>query len=272
MFEELYAPLPDTGAYLERIGLAGEKPRADRQWLLRLVSAQLRHIPFDDMDVWARGVCPSLAVADMFEKIIVRRRGGYCYELNSLFCAFLKALGYRAYTVAVHIVKDRDYLPVPSHCAVVCDIGGEHFFCDVGFGGPVPDGAVPFDGETHYGYRVVKSGIYHVLESRSDVGETQAIMLFKDIPAEPVELIPLNYYTSQRPDSDFRSTLSLNLRLTGGSVTVKGADFRFNDGSERIERRLRDTQDLREILRRYFGMNPDEIVLRDIPAVQEESE
>ena len=121
MYEELYAPLPDAAAYLNRIGLAKETPEPTAQWLDRLVHAQLTHIPFDAMDVWGRGDTPSLAIDDLFDKIILRRRGGYCFELNSLFCAFLKALGYDAYLVTIHLLRE-DFVPPPAHCAVVCVI------------------------------------------------------------------------------------------------------------------------------------------------------
>ena len=69
MYEELYSPLPDADAYLERIGLAGERPSPTAEWLDRLVHAQLTHIPFDAMDCWGRGDTPSLATEDLFDKI-----------------------------------------------------------------------------------------------------------------------------------------------------------------------------------------------------------
>ena len=70
MYEELYAPLPDAEAYLERIGLSGERPAPTPEWLDRIVHAQLTHIPFDAMDCWGRGDTPSLATEDLFDKIV----------------------------------------------------------------------------------------------------------------------------------------------------------------------------------------------------------
>ena len=263
MYEELYAPLPDCAAYLERIGLGGAKTEPTAAWLDRLVHAQLISIPFDAMDVWGRGDCPSLATEDLFNKIIVRRRGGYCFELNSLFCALLKALGYDAYLVAVNLVGGRDFIPPPAHCAVICRIGGEKYFSDVGYGGPVPDGTVKFGGGVAHGYRVVEDGDYHVLELAGDAG-FERVMLFHDIPALPVDLEPLNFHVSQRPGSYFAAFLNLNLRLPDGSVSIFGRKFRLHTATERIEREVRDLDDLRALLPKYFGIPADEPPMREL--------
>ena len=264
MYEELYAPLPDRAAYLKRIGLAGEIPEPTAVWLNKLVHAQLLHIPFDAMDVWGRGDCPSLAIEALFDKIIVRRRGGYCFELNSLFCAFLKSLGYDAYVVIVNLVGGRDFVPPPAHCAVIVTINGEKYFCDVGYGGPVPDGAVKFGGETARGYRVKEDGCYYVLEQEAADGGFNRIMLFHDIPALPVDLEPLNFHVSQRPGSFFQAFLNLNLRLPDGSVSVFGRAFHYYTAAERVERDVRDLDDLRELLPKYFGIPADDPPLREL--------
>ena len=264
MYEELYAPLPDSAAYLERIGLAGARPEPTAEWLDRLVHAQLLTVPFDAMDVWGRGDCPSLATEDLFNKIVVRRRGGYCFELNSLFCALLKSLGFDAYVVIVNLIGGRDFVPPPAHCAVICRIAGEKYFSDVGYGGPVPDGTVKFGGEIAHGYRVVEDGYYHALEL-VDGAEPGRIMLFHDIPALPVDLDPLNFHVSQRPGSFFQMFLNLNLRLPDGSVSIFGRAFHLHTAAERIERDVRDLDDLRELLPKYFGIPADDPPLRELP-------
>ena len=252
MYEELYAPLPDVGAYLDRVGLSGETPALTVEWLDKLIHAQLTHIPFDAMDCWGRGDTPSLATEDLFDKIIRRRRGGYCFELNSLLCAFLRAMGFEAYIVVVRLL--RGFVPPPAHCAVVCVIEGEKYFCDVGFGGPVPDGCVKYDGLVHHGYHIVRDGDFHCLEKMNDDGSAEKIMLYHDIAALPVDLIPLNYHVSQRPDSFFHSILNINLRLPDGGVWIFGKKFCLHSATERIDRELRDLDDLRDVLTRYFGI------------------
>ena len=262
MYEELYAPLPDAGAYLERIGLAGEKPEPTAEWLDRLVHAQLTHIPFDAMDCWGRGDTPSLAIEDLFDKIVRRHRGGYCFELNSLWCAFLRALGFEAYTVIIHLT--RDFVPPPAHCAVICVIDGEKYFTDIGYGGPVPDGCVRYDGEVYHGYRVAREGDFFILEKVAEDGTAQRVMLYNDAPILPVDLIPLNFYVSGRPGSGFARTLNVNLRLEDGNVWLTGRKFSLHTSSETIDRELRDLDDLRDVLERYFGIPASDPPMRDL--------
>ena len=263
MYEELYAPLPDSGAYLSRIGLADTRPEPTLAWLDRLVQAQLVHIPFDAMDVWGRGDCPSLATEDLFDKIITRRRGGYCFELNSLFCTFLKALGYDAYVVSVILVGGRDHIPPPAHCAVVCRIDGRKYFCDVGFGGPVPNGAVPFDGTLAHGYRMLEDGDFRVLEL-VEGKEPGRVMLFHDVPVLPVELIPLNFHVSQREGSFFQQFLNVNLRYTDGAASIFGRRFKLHAGDQCLERDVKDLDDLRDLLETYFHIPGDDPPLREL--------
>jgi len=263
MYEALYAPLPDSAAYLERIGLPGAKPEPTVEWLDRLVQAQLLTVPFDAMDVWGRGDCPSLGIEDLFNKIVVRHRGGYCFELNSLFCAFLKSLGFDAYVVIVNLVVGRDFVPPPAHCAVVCNIGGEKYFSDVGYGGPVPNGTVKFGGIPAHGYRVIEDGYYHVLEL-IDGAAPGRIMLFHDIPALPVDLDPLNFHVSQRPGSFFAGFLNVNIRRKDGSVSIFGRKFHLVTSEEDTEREVRDLDDLRELLPKYFGIPADDPPMREL--------
>lgn len=95
MYEELYRPLPDVNAYLERLNIS-KGDVCDEAYLDALVTAHQCEIPFENMDVMKKRTI-SLAVEDLFDKIIRRKRGGYCFELNSLFCHLLKALGFEAH-------------------------------------------------------------------------------------------------------------------------------------------------------------------------------
>lgn len=258
MYGELYERVPDVGMYLERIGIVGEEIRAERYWLDRLVHAHLTHVPFEDMDVWGAGECPDLGIKALFEKIVLRRRGGYCFELNSLFNALLKALGFETYLVAAHVTAGRDYLPPPSHCAVVCVICGEKYFCDVGYGGPAPDGGLPLCGAGCRGFHVENDGRWcHVINEKSGGEELR----FRDVAVEPVEIVPLNYHVSQNPDSIFRNELHLNLRLEDGSVSVVDSVFKLRRGSERQEKNI-EPAELPAILEEYFAIPPAGVSVR----------
>src|SRR3954454_20538446 len=82
----------NVAAYLERIGY--HSPRAPTaETLRRLHLAHLVSVPFANLSIhWGEPI--RLDDQSLFEKIVTRRRGGFCYELNGLFVALLRALGF----------------------------------------------------------------------------------------------------------------------------------------------------------------------------------
>jgi len=138
-FAGLYTPLTaeQTDAYLTRLGCE-RKPEPTLAYLAELMKAQLLNVPFEDLEVFHGRTQPSLNTADMFDKIVTRRRGGYCFELNGLFQKLLESLGYRCRNVIGRIALGRGHLTPPAHRVMLVELDGSTFFCDVGFGGPVP--------------------------------------------------------------------------------------------------------------------------------------
>ncbi|MDR2502403.1 MAG: arylamine N-acetyltransferase, partial [Oscillospiraceae bacterium] len=87
----MFAP-QQLSEYFERIGYTGgEKPSAEN--LRGLHIGHTMNIPFENLDVVA-GLGISLAPQSLFDKLVTRRRGGYCFEMNGLFSSVLCSLGY----------------------------------------------------------------------------------------------------------------------------------------------------------------------------------
>ena len=156
MIKGLYALPPDVGAYLARIGLAPEDFRRamhpelppsptdysiphTKESLDLLVHAHLFHVPFENIDGYDLHREVSLEIPDIFDKIVTRRRGGYCFELNALFSALLEALGFSCYAVGQRVLREGSFPPV-SHRVTVVTLpqSGERVLCDIAFGGPSP--------------------------------------------------------------------------------------------------------------------------------------
>lgn len=123
-----------VGAYLDRIG-ATRPETLDVAALDSLHRAHLRAVPFENLSLHL-GEPVSLAEDDLFEKVVERRRGGFCYELNGLFALLLQTLGAEVELVSVS-VYDGDVLGPPfDHLALIvhpADGSGPRLV-DVGFG------------------------------------------------------------------------------------------------------------------------------------------
>jgi N-hydroxyarylamine O-acetyltransferase len=120
-------------AYLDRIGYLGAvTPSADV--LRALHRAHLATVPFENFDVHLDAVVP-LDRAAILDKVVARRRGGYCYELNTAFAALLTGLGFDV-SLACAAISDRD-ADEPrwgNHLALLVRVDGGTWVADVGLG------------------------------------------------------------------------------------------------------------------------------------------
>ena len=72
----------------------------------------------------------------VFDKLVRQRRGGYCFEQNSLFLQVLAALGFavRPLSARVRIDRPRDYTPPRTHMFLRVELEGASWLADVGVG------------------------------------------------------------------------------------------------------------------------------------------
>lgn len=135
MLEETFECLtfPQCDAYLQRLGL--EKTDAlSLAWLNQLIERHLSVIPFEDLTPAYFKEKVSIDLNVIYDKIILHKRGGYCFELNALFLGLLRGLGFEAWPIACRVLK-RPGLPLCAHRASIVLLDGKQYFCDVGLGG-----------------------------------------------------------------------------------------------------------------------------------------
>ncbi|HMB24424.1 MAG TPA: arylamine N-acetyltransferase, partial [Anaerolineales bacterium] len=83
----------DIPLYLARIQYT-QPLQPDAQTLRELHLAHMLNVPFENLDIGLKRPI-RLSEAALWDKIIVQRRGGFCYELNGLFALLLKEIGFR---------------------------------------------------------------------------------------------------------------------------------------------------------------------------------
>ncbi len=120
--------------YLNRLGFTGEESRTpDLGWLSELQAAHMIHVPFENLDVFhRRGVTTDLEHS--LDKVINRRRGGWCFELNGAFGWLLSELGFETSYVSCRVFGDGAWGPELDHCGLVVQIDDVPTYVDVGFG------------------------------------------------------------------------------------------------------------------------------------------
>ena len=122
----------DRRAYLDRIGYSGPL-EANLSNLEALAWAHLVTVPFENFDVHL-GRAIKLDAEALTTKIIKRRRGGFCYELNGLFALLLRDLGYRVDLLSARVFRHGKSGQDFDHLALRVWIGTRSYLVDVGFG------------------------------------------------------------------------------------------------------------------------------------------
>lgn len=225
----------DVEAYLARTG-AAVSGKADLATLRVLHAAHLAAIPFENIDVRLRRPI-KLDLASLQEKLVRSRRGGYCFEQNTLFAAALTALGYHVQTLEARVRPPGATAPLArTHMTLRVDIDGRAWLADVGFGGDGPLQPVPLDGaiEEQPGadFCVFRESFdLYVLRVRF-AQEWQDLYAFTLTPALPIDFEIANYFTSTHPGSSFVNRLTVQLTLPRVRHILRGQTYTVRRGAE----------------------------------------
>lgn len=224
------APLPepvlDLRAYLDRVGFPGPLT-PDLRTLEALHAAHTAAIPFENLDIHL-GRPILLDLASLQAKLVAGRRGGYCFEHNSLFAAVLRRLGFAVKLREARVRRGAER-PLPrTHLAVEVTLQGGSWLADVGFGGDGILGPVPMDGreQARFGdrHRVVPEGSRQVLQVL-EAGAWADLYALEPGEPLPIDLVVANHYTSTHPDSRFTRTLTAQRCVPGERSFLRDRTF-----------------------------------------------
>lgn len=254
----------DLDAYVRRIGYEG--PRESSLDVLRtLHAAHATAIPFENLAIQLGELPLRLDEDSLMDKLVTRRRGGYCFEQNHLFQAVLRRLGFevRAFEARVRMGA-ADILP-RTHMLLCVTVDGRDWLSDVGFGGEGLFHPVALDGEVsdqpQGRLRVAPDGPLRVLQSEQLQGWMD-LYAFEPVPRLKVDFEMGNWYTSTHPESRFVKTLTAQLLLLDGRRVLRGVDYTEVQGGE-VTHRVLEVAEIPRVLRQDFGLAvPDGAVFR----------
>ncbi len=246
----------DLDAYLRRTGCDGVREPASAT-LQALHLAHTTHIPFENVDILL-GRPVRLDLDGLQAKLVRGRRGGYCFEQNTLFAAALEAVGFRVTRLAARVRFGATRILPRTHMLLEVEAGGIAWLADVGFGGdglllPVPlrDGEVVR--QFHWTYRVTEAAGQWVLQSLR-AGEWHDLYAFTREPQYPVDFEMANHFTSTHPDSIFVRTLTAQLPGAEERHVLRGREWFIDRGGENRSRTVADDRELGQILAQTFGL------------------
>lgn len=240
----------DSERYLSRIGLDPAVVRSPTlETLAQLQRAHVATVPFETLSITGdpfgnrEGEGISFAVADCYEKIVERRRGGFCFELNGLFGRLLADLGFDASRRAAMVVNDGEASPPANHFTHVVALD-RPYVVDVGLGIPVMRRPLPLDGEaiadeTGVEWRIVESDrpdATHATQYRNPpkTDEWTTRYVFRDVPRERSYFEATCEYLATAPESPFTGAPTVTIATQSGHAKLSSdALMRWVDGEKR---------------------------------------
>jgi N-hydroxyarylamine O-acetyltransferase len=251
----------DLPPYFARLGYTGSR-EPTLAVLHALSAAHTQSIPFENLDVLL-GRPINLELPAIFRKLILDRRGGYCFEQNTLLLHVLTELGFRVTPLSARVrwQRPRDFIPPRTHVFLRVEIAGESWLADVGVGGLSLTSAIRFDptgtpqATPHDTRRIVhEDGRYfhQVLFG----GVWNDICEFTGEAMPPVDRELANWFTSAHPQSHFKNRLiAARAAPEGRRLTLQNCEFSIRGADGHAEtKRLTTPEELLGVLDVHFGL------------------
>lgn len=248
----------EVATYLQRIGFSGN-PDGSVATLAKLQELHLKSVPYENLDI-LEGRPLSLEIEDLYDKIVDKNRGGYCFELNALFGWLLSELGYPVVHLMARFWRDEpDLPPKRRHQVLRVTAQGKDYLCDVGVGGIIPRRPIELvlDWEQDQGdecYKLESDPLFGWVLCERRHGEWKRLYSFTDEPQLAKDFVMATYWCENAPDSIFRKDAMVSIHTDEGRNTLSGREFKRFARSG-VESFVAQTEDeYKEALRAYFGL------------------
>ncbi len=248
----------DIDRYLARLNLT-ERPRPNWQGLARLQEAHLLNVPFENLAIHY-GQPIDLTTRAIFDKIVSKKRGGFCYELNTLFNDLLTKIGFQTQLLSGRVYsQDKDeYGPEFDHLTILVHLADRSYLTDVGFGefsfDPVPfETGKPFELSRGNFQIDLHDNTYYRL-SKISKGKPYPQYLFQAKPRNLEEFRAMCHYHQTSPDSYFTQQKFISIPTQNGRVTLSGNRLKTKDLEGSVsEETLKDS--FEKVARDQFGID-----------------
>lgn len=245
----------ELARYLDRIGLE-IRPAHDLAGLTQLHHAHLLSVPFENLDIHL-GRKITLDPDAVFDKMVVRRRGGFCYEHNLLFARALSAIGFTVDILSSRVASGpRGWSPPFDHMTLRTTLERD-YLVDVGFGDSYRD-PLPFGGWSQDSggatYRIQPREDGLLIERQTADPRMGRLYLTDPTPRRVDEFEAMCTVQQTSPDVWFTQTWTVTLPLSDGRLTLAPGSLTRTRAGIKRQTAVTSLQQATEILRTDFGM------------------
>jgi len=245
----------DVSSYCARIGYSGAaEPTAET--LRTLHRWHMMSVPFENLDISLRRKI-ELDEDAILKKVIERRRGGFCYELNGAFAALLRALGFQVTLLSARVARaDGSESPEFDHLTLRVDLE-QPWLTDVGFGEsflePLRLSAEKEQLDPAGVFRLIREGDrWHMQRSESDGWKAQYSFSLR--PHRLEDFAGMCHYHQTSPDSSFTQKRVCSRATPDGRITLSEMKLITTRKGQREEKALSSQAEWITTLQEQFGI------------------
>jgi len=248
----------DVDAYLKRLGLTIDVTN-DFNTLLELHRAHAFTIAFENFNVRLKRPIP-LDKENLFQKLIIDKRGGYCYELNILFSFLLQEIGFKVtHLIGRPLYGYNNVLRPRTHMVLKVELEAKEYLCDLGFGGkgliePIELLVNKENEQFDDVFKLVPHVEGYELQSLLN-GDWVSLYSFDLHEQQLIDYELANFYNMHSPDSRFTQQLICVKPTQQGRILLLDKKFKyFEDGKSKIIH-IETAKEYDEILHTYFSFS-----------------
>jgi N-hydroxyarylamine O-acetyltransferase len=252
----------DTVLYLERIGYS-EPLKPDVQTLRGLHLAHMFNVPFENLDIGRKRPI-RLSEKILWDKIVVERRGGFCYELNGLFAKLLQQIGFDVSYLNARVYNREGQLGIDfDHLALLVKIPGQtgRWLADVGFGDSFNE-PLRFEkrneqpqGLRSYRLEQTSDSAGYIVWQKNYDGSWERQYFFDLQPHRfPEEYESACWYHQTSPQSSFTRGSIISRATPEGRVSLEDGRLILTKDGQRSDRPIESTDEYHMLLKQYFDI------------------
>jgi len=203
-----------------------------------------------------------LDIESLYRRIIVKRRGGYCFEQNGLLYAVLGDLGFNVSLYLARVIYNEDIHPGLTHRITLVEADGKRYVADVGFGPLGPRGPVCMSGEeSRENFRVFRvaeprPGEFHMQTIKN--GEPYSLYRFELARYGQADCEVGHFYSHRHPGATFVNHLVVSRIMADEVFSLRNNEFRVITASGEQSQEITDSTQLRAVLEERFGVRVNE--------------
>ncbi len=251
----------EIAKYLSKIKL--DDCNSTLEGLTKLQEQHMENIPFENLDVVV-GRKIALDYRHLIDKIIIKNRGGYCFELNTLYAELLKSLGFSPKPVLGRVwLSNPKKIPPRNHLAHIVNLEGRTYITDVGFGGLIT--RIPLDinvfspvNDKDGMMRIVPIDDHQFMIQRETEKGWTNLYSFENVEISEEDIAISNYYMSTHPNSHFFYHKFVGKNTKEGRIGLFNNKMAIRKGIKVVDKkRVNFGKDWLETIKNEFAITLD---------------